>query len=186
MRCPVVYLRLVTVGGSVWVHDVLLPIALLPQDVLLVVQLLSSLLEIVSCPMLRAAPGLQAQSTYLDTSAPPEGLQTTKQGLLLRAMFVGPCACLKHRTLLQTCGISKSAPRSEWPQKALIQVLRELMQESPKTVLAAELVHCSASNAEWWRHQQGYIRSTAAASMVRGTVDRLQHNQHICGVLCWE
>ena len=80
-------------------------------------------------------------------------------------------------TLLQACGIPKSARRSEWPQKALIQVLRELMQESPKTVLAAELVHCSASNAEWWRHQQGYIRSTAAASMVRRCT--------CCGTATW-
>ena len=68
--------------------------------------------------------------------------------------------------LLQAAGLSRSAPRKEWPLPMLKQVLAELIQETPHQLLARELWCGSGSAADWWSFQSGYTSSTAAMSMV--------------------
>lgn len=72
------------------------------------------------------------------------------------------CGC----DAVQAAGLARSAPRKEWPAPVLKQVLAELVQETPRHLLARELWCGTGSASQWWAFQAGYTSSTAAMSMV--------------------
>ncbi|XP_042907666.1 serine/threonine-protein kinase SMG1 isoform X2 [Parasteatoda tepidariorum] len=56
--------------------------------------------------------------------------------------------------------------RKEWPLSVLLDVLKQLMSETPDNLLAKEL-WCSCSSAlEWWNITQTYNHSTAVMSVI--------------------
>ncbi|XP_035229827.1 serine/threonine-protein kinase SMG1-like, partial [Stegodyphus dumicola] len=56
--------------------------------------------------------------------------------------------------------------RKEWPLSVLLEVLNQLMEETPNNLLAKEL-WCSCSSAlEWWNVTQTYNHSTAVMSII--------------------
>lgn len=67
---------------------------------------------------------------------------------------------------LQAAGLPRTTPRKDWPLPLLKQILTDLVQETPRHLLASELWCGSGSASEWWAFQAGYTSSTAAMSMV--------------------
>lgn len=72
----------------------------------------------------------------------------------------------KLTPLLKEKGITNLEGRKEWPLSILIQVLQELMNETPKDLLAKELWCCCSTALEWWEITQTYNHSTAVMSMI--------------------
>ncbi|XP_074602353.1 serine/threonine-protein kinase Smg1 [Brevipalpus obovatus] len=67
--------------------------------------------------------------------------------------------------LLAKKGIN-TMQRSEWPQNVLVEILQDLMKETPNDLIAKEL-WCSSSNAhEYWHLTQSFIRSNAVMCMI--------------------
>uniref|UniRef100_T1J1T4 PI3K/PI4K catalytic domain-containing protein n=1 Tax=Strigamia maritima TaxID=126957 RepID=T1J1T4_STRMM len=72
----------------------------------------------------------------------------------------------KLTPLLKEKGIVNLDVRKDWPISVLRQVLLELMEETPRDLLAKEL-WCSSSTAmEWWKTTETYSQSTAVMSMI--------------------
>ncbi|XP_048245963.1 serine/threonine-protein kinase SMG1-like isoform X1 [Haliotis rufescens] len=67
---------------------------------------------------------------------------------------------------LKDKGIDNLDSRKEWPLSVLRNVLEELMEETPKDLLARELWCASSGPNEWWQITQTYARSTAVMSMI--------------------
>uniref|UniRef100_A0A914HB93 Non-specific serine/threonine protein kinase n=1 Tax=Globodera rostochiensis TaxID=31243 RepID=A0A914HB93_GLORO len=56
--------------------------------------------------------------------------------------------------------------RKHWPKKLLKKVIKELVEETPKDILAKELwVHAATSDA-WWTSTQRFARTAAVSSML--------------------
>ncbi|XP_067130817.1 serine/threonine-protein kinase SMG1 [Centruroides vittatus] len=72
----------------------------------------------------------------------------------------------KLTPLLKEKGITNLEARKEWPLTILLQVLQELMNETPKDLLAKELWCCCSTALEWWEITQTYNHSTAVMSMI--------------------
>ncbi|XP_020295832.1 serine/threonine-protein kinase SMG1 isoform X3 [Pseudomyrmex gracilis] len=71
----------------------------------------------------------------------------------------------KLTPLLKERGISLEN-RKEWPIQVLKQVLAELMNETPKDLLAKE-IWCNSINAgSWWQATKNYSRSVAVMSII--------------------
>lgn len=56
--------------------------------------------------------------------------------------------------------------RSEWPSKVLVQVLQELMKETPIDLIAKELWCASVNAYDYWRLTQTFTYSNAVMSMI--------------------
>ena len=67
---------------------------------------------------------------------------------------------------LKSKGLSPSTPRKDWPHDMLRRVLQELVAETPRDLLAAELWCQSADTNEWWLKTQSFVRSSAVMSML--------------------
>ena len=67
---------------------------------------------------------------------------------------------------LKELGITNVSSRREWPRAVLRKVLVELINETPRDLLANEFWCTSSSQAEWWDKTQTFARSTAVMSMV--------------------
>ncbi|CAN8005347.1 unnamed protein product [Ixodes hexagonus] len=72
----------------------------------------------------------------------------------------------KLTPLLKEQGISNLDNRREWPVPVLVQTLKELMDETPRDLVARELWCASASAAHWWQTTCSFNRSTAVMSIV--------------------
>uniref|UniRef100_A0A6B0VG32 non-specific serine/threonine protein kinase n=1 Tax=Ixodes ricinus TaxID=34613 RepID=A0A6B0VG32_IXORI len=72
----------------------------------------------------------------------------------------------KLTPLLKEQGITNLDNRREWPVSVLVQTLRELMDETPRDLVARELWCASASAAHWWQTTCSFNRSTAVMSIV--------------------
>ncbi|XP_077980517.1 serine/threonine-protein kinase SMG1-like [Glandiceps talaboti] len=72
----------------------------------------------------------------------------------------------KMTPALKEKGITDLSSRKEWPQNVLRQVLLELMEETPRDLLARELWCACSGASEWWQITQSYARSTAVMSMI--------------------
>ncbi|XP_063243710.1 serine/threonine-protein kinase SMG1 isoform X2 [Bacillus rossius redtenbacheri] len=72
----------------------------------------------------------------------------------------------KLTPLLKERGIANLDNRKEWPLAVLKQVLTELMDETPKDLLAKEL-WCHSTNAgSWWQTTRAYSYSVAVMSVI--------------------
>ncbi|KAL7080455.1 hypothetical protein ACQ4LE_000052, partial [Meloidogyne hapla] len=58
------------------------------------------------------------------------------------------------------------ADRRRWPPKLVMRVLRDLIDETPRYILAKEIWMHSATSAAWWERTQNFARTTAVASMI--------------------
>ncbi|UYV62499.1 SMG1 [Cordylochernes scorpioides] len=72
----------------------------------------------------------------------------------------------KLTPLLKEKGVTNMENRKEWPLSVQLQVLKELMEQTPRDLLAKELWCSSTSGPEWWNMTQTYSRSTAVLSIV--------------------
>ncbi|GLG95063.1 Serine/threonine-protein kinase Smg1 [Gryllus bimaculatus] len=72
----------------------------------------------------------------------------------------------KLRPLLKEVGIGNTNNRKEWPLPVLRQVLTELMEETPKDLLAKELWYNSVNASHWWQIIRTYSCSVAVMSMI--------------------
>ncbi|EEC17441.1 fkbp-rapamycin associated protein, putative [Ixodes scapularis] len=72
----------------------------------------------------------------------------------------------KLTPLLKEQGITNLDNRREWPVSVLVQTLKELMDETPRDLVARELWCASASAAHWWQTTCSFNRSTAVMSIV--------------------
>eukprot|EP00731_Ephydatia_muelleri_P029201 Em0020g845a len=68
--------------------------------------------------------------------------------------------------LLKEKGMNEQTPRKDWPLNIQLRVLRELLDETPNTLLANELWCASTCASEWWAVVQNYSRSTAVMCMI--------------------
>ena len=68
--------------------------------------------------------------------------------------------------LLKEKGMNEQTPRKDWPLSIQLRVLRELLAETPNTLLANELWCASTCASEWWAVVQNYSRSTAVMCMI--------------------
>ncbi|KAG2455286.1 SMG1 kinase, partial [Polypterus senegalus] len=67
---------------------------------------------------------------------------------------------------LKAVGLSLDVSRRDWPLSVMKDVLKELMETTPPSLLAKELWCSCTCPSEWWRVTQSYARSTAVMSMV--------------------
>ncbi|XP_077940467.1 serine/threonine-protein kinase SMG1 isoform X6 [Gasterosteus aculeatus] len=67
---------------------------------------------------------------------------------------------------LKAVGLSLDVTRRDWPLSVMKEVLKELMETTPSSLLARELWCSCTTPSEWWRVTQSYARSTAVMSMV--------------------
>ncbi|XP_054706809.1 serine/threonine-protein kinase SMG1-like [Uloborus diversus] len=56
--------------------------------------------------------------------------------------------------------------RKEWPLSVMLEVLKQLMEETPDSLLAKELWCSCSSVLEWWNVTQTYNHSTAVMSII--------------------
>jgi PI-3-kinase-related kinase SMG-1 len=68
--------------------------------------------------------------------------------------------------LLNEKGLTEQTPRKDWPTSIQLRVLKELMNETPRDLLAKELWCASSCASEWWSVTQTYCRSTAVMCMI--------------------
>ncbi|GLH00101.1 Serine/threonine-protein kinase ATR [Gryllus bimaculatus] len=68
--------------------------------------------------------------------------------------------------LLKERGITNVENRKDWPLPVLRQVLTELMEETPKDLLAKELWCNSINSGSWWQTTRRYSYSVAVMSMI--------------------
>ncbi|XP_054164318.1 serine/threonine-protein kinase SMG1-like [Oppia nitens] len=59
-----------------------------------------------------------------------------------------------------------STTRSEWPSKVLVQVLQELMKETPIDLISKELWCASVNSYDYWRLTQTFTYSNALMSII--------------------
>ena len=62
--------------------------------------------------------------------------------------------------------MTEQTPRKDWPHEVQHQVLKELIAETPKDLLARELWAASTCASEWWDITKTYTRSTAVMCII--------------------
>uniref|UniRef100_A0A1B6CNV0 non-specific serine/threonine protein kinase n=1 Tax=Clastoptera arizonana TaxID=38151 RepID=A0A1B6CNV0_9HEMI len=72
----------------------------------------------------------------------------------------------KLTPLLKESGITNIESRKEWPLHVLMQVLTELMQETPTYLLSRELWCNSVNAGNWWQSTKLYSTSLAVMSII--------------------
>ncbi|KAJ3386427.1 Serine/threonine-protein kinase smg1 [Entophlyctis sp. JEL0112] len=67
---------------------------------------------------------------------------------------------------LKRKGLPRNTPRRDWPDDVLMNVFRELSNETPKNLIKNELWFSSVSTIEWWRKTNSFARSLGVSSML--------------------
>ncbi|KAI8834162.1 hypothetical protein BJ741DRAFT_610129 [Chytriomyces cf. hyalinus JEL632] len=72
----------------------------------------------------------------------------------------------KVSAALKKAGISRSVPRPNWPPSILENVFRELVQETPRTLIKNELRATSAMPERWWEKTKNFSHSSGVNSVI--------------------
>jgi hypothetical protein len=72
----------------------------------------------------------------------------------------------KIQTALQNAGIGTSTPRARWPLKIHTEAFQELVAETPRDLIAQELLFTSPCSGTWWDRVEMFCRSNAVNSVI--------------------
>ncbi|TKR93718.1 hypothetical protein L596_008126 [Steinernema carpocapsae] len=72
----------------------------------------------------------------------------------------------KLKTVMAEQKIPFTTDRSKWPKETLMEVLKRLVADTPRDLLAKEMWLRSGNSETWWRVTQRFARSSAVMSII--------------------